>query len=510
MSTSIPLGWRLKRRFWARWQTLRFALSKPQQIGPPSDRRSHVDVVPLAAVNPTIPISNVQVYKRLPREEARLAMRLLVRTGLFLTRAVPPMRDGLPEIDADPHRAVHLGLTKPYRTAFRSPVRPEPFAGSGGPNLAELAVSGPYSLFLARADDGVLDWDLRFLDDFEHHPHLQPLGVRVTFAEQPDTTKLRTETIDSTAYGTVRAGDDDWDASRVLAVCAATTHIALIRHFCFVHLISGNHWDVATRNRLPTDHPLYRLVWPHFFNSLYTNHGVTRPQLLPDGDFVNMFSFTHAGLVAYYDAMYPGYDISVTDPAADWRRRGLADEKFDTPSQQNLAELFDVMHDHARRYVDTYYDSDEQLRADADVAGWLDELDRLIPNGLQLERPLTRAALARRVGAYMYDGNTIHDLAGTTLWDYQLWPDHNPTRVARDGRRVPVDVFQRVINNNFALQLRRAPLLADYRDVALDERGAALFTQFFDECTALQDRYDQAPTGPWRMEPRNLEINMNG
>ena len=62
-----------------------------------------------------------------------------------------------------------------------------------------------------------------------------------------------------------------------------------------MHLISGNHWDVATRNRLQADHPLYRLVWPHVFNSLYTNYGVTRVQMLPNGDFVNMFSFTHEG-----------------------------------------------------------------------------------------------------------------------------------------------------------------------------------------------------------------------
>lgn len=509
MSNSTPLGWRLKRWFWARWQAARFALSKPQRIGAPGPSGAPVDVVPLAVADSRIPIAQVPVYARLPKEEARLAMRALVRTGLWLTRLVPPMREGLPEVDADPHRALDRGLTRPYRRAFRAPVRPEAFEVATAPVLEDLAVRGPYSILLER-DGGVLVWDLRVLDDFEHHPHVLPLGVRVVFAEQPDSPGLRTERIESTAFGTVGPGDTEWDAARVLAVCAATTHIAMIRHFCYVHLISGNHWDVATRNHLPTDHPLYRLVWPHFFNSLYTNHGVTRPQLLPDGDFVNMFSFTHAGLAAYYDAMYPRYDIAITDPVADWRRRGLQDEAFATPSHVNLVELFTVMHDHALRYVETYYASDDDLRADADVAAWLAALDELIPNGLGLDRPPSRAALARLIGGYIYDGNTIHDLVGTTLWDYQLWVDHNPTRVARNGRRVPVDVFQRVINNNFALQLRRAPLLADYGAVALDDRGAALFTQFFDDCTALQQRYDRSPAGPWRMEPRNLEINMNG
>ena len=118
--------------------------------------------------------------------------------------------------------------------------------------------------------------------------------------------------------------------------------------------------------------------------------------------------------------------------------------------------------------------------------------------------------MARVIAAYIYEGNTIHDLAGTTLWDYQLWADRNPTRIYKDGRRMPVDVLQRLINNNFALQIKRAPMLADYGQVALDGKGAALFTLFYEDCKALQDRYDQAEAGPWRMEPKNLEISMNG
>jgi hypothetical protein len=75
---------------------------------------------------------------------------------------------------------------------------------------------------------------------------------------------------------------------------------------------------------------------------------------------------------------------------------------------------------------------------------------------------------------------------------------------------MPVDVLQRIINNNFALQIKRAPMLADYGQVALDGKGAALFTQFYEDCKELQDRYDQTEAGPWRMEPKNLEISMNG
>jgi arachidonate 15-lipoxygenase len=512
MAAPIPMTWTIRKWFWSRWQALRFSLAKPQKIGPPKSNQEEIRAVPLEDVHNTIPIQKVLVFDRLPDEIPTLGMRLLTRVGLFLDRVLPPMKAGLPEIDADVDEALHYGLTSGYLNAFRAPELPHIYDGVGKPELEDLAVQSPYSVFVERGGDGVLQWDFRVLGEFEHQEGLRSLGLRVLFSESIDTRRLTAVEIDSDEYGIVGRGDPDWEAARTLAVCAATTHMSLTRHFNYVHLISGNHWEIATRNYLPADHPLYRLVWPHIFNSLFTNYAITPVQLLPDGDFVNMFSFTHAGLMKYYDAMYERYNIAMTDPDADWERRGLADAKFDSPSQENLRDLFNLMHEHASRYVHAYYDSDQKLQKDTAITAWLEGLDALIPNGLNgaLEGGVTRDGLARVIAAYIYEGNTIHDMAGTTLWDYQLWVDRNPTRLYRDGRRMPVDVLQRIINNNFALQIKRAPMLANYGQVAIDGKGAALFAEFYEDCKALQDRYDQTEAGPWRMEPKNLEISMNG
>ena len=449
------------------------------------------------------------VFQRLPKEEAAIGMRVLVNAMLFLNRLLPPMKAGLTEIDADINETLKFGLSSSYIKSFRAPVLPNTYGGAGKPELEDLAVQSPYSVFLQRGADGLVQWDLRSLGDFEHQEGLRSLALRVVFSESATTRTLTATEIESVEYGAVHHGDHDWETSKTLAVCAASTHLSLTRHFNYVHLVSANHWDVATRNHLPTGHPVYRLLWPHIFNGLYSNYAVTKVQMLPDGDFVNMFSFTHDGMMKYYDDMYERYEIAITDPEADWERRGLAGANFDCPSHENLRDLFNVMYGHAKRYIYAYYDSGKELQRDTAIA---EGLDALIPNGLTgtLGSGLTKDGLARAVGAYIYESNTIHDLVGTTLWDYQLWADRNPTRVYRDGRRIPVDVFQRVINNNFALQVTRAPMLADYGHIALDSKGAALFTQFYEECKALQDRYDQTPAGPWRMEPKNLEISMNG
>lgn len=508
--TQPPRSWRFRKWLWTRWQTFRFSLNKPAKISAPQPNKGTIKAIPMRQKHPRIPM-DILVYDRIPADESRLATRIFVALQLFLNRLFPAMQPNLPEIDPDIKQAFDQALMPKYGKAFRSPVLPSIYQGEGKPELEDLAVQSPYSIYLERDANGALQWDFRELGGFEHHQGLCSLGVRVVFAEDAESRRLEAREIWDPENGVVQRGDKGWVHAKDLAVCAATTHMALTRHFNYIHLICGNHWDITTRNTLPSDHPLYRLLWPSLFNSIYSNHGNTRVQLNPDGDFVNMFSFSHDGLSHYYDAMHKKYDIAMVDPHSDWERRGLAGSHFHCPTQDNLCEVFGLMHGHAQRYVEAYYASDEALQQDEHVHKWLTALGAMVPNGLGdfVAGGITRSGLARLIGGYINEGNSVHDMVGTTLWDYQLWVDKNPVRVHRDGRRIPLDVLQRAINNNFALQIRRAPLLANYKDVALDEKGAALFTQFYDECRALQDHYDKTPTGPWRMEPKNLEINMN-
>lgn len=506
-----PWSWRLRRWLWTHWQTFRIRVNKPVEIVAPAPNKERLQAIPMRQKYPQIPL-DILTYDKIPDDEKKLTTRIFVAAQLFLGRLLPPNQPDLPEIDEDIHQALDQALMPRYGRAFRRPVLPPIYDGEGKPELEDLAVQSPYSLFLERDDQGTLQWDFRELGQFEHHPELCPIGVRVVFAEDDENRRIEAQEIWLQEEGVVRRGEARWLHAKNIAICAATTHMALTRHFNYIHLVSGTHWDLTARNHLPSDHPLYRLLWPSIYNSIYTNHGITRVQLNPEGDYVNTFSFSHDGLITYYDTMHKKYDIAMIDPNIDWERRGLAGAQFACPTQDNLREVFALMHGHAKRYIDAYYESDEALQEDEKVREWLDALAKMVPNGLGdfLPNGITREGLAHLIGGYINEGNTIHDMVGTTLWDYQLWVDRNPVRVRRDSRRIPLDILQRTINNNFALQLRRAPLLANYKGVALDQKGAALFTRFYEECRALQDRYDRDPTGPWRMEPKNLEISMNG
>ena len=251
------------------------------------------------------------------------------------------MQPGLGEIEYDIHKAMDRAITKNYRKKFPYPRLPTIYDGPGKPELEDLALQSPYSILLELNEKGFLQWDFEFFKDFEHCADVRSLSLKVIF-EKTTENGLKAIEIQSKEYGTVKRDDMALEDAKALVICAASTHTSFMRHFKYVHLVSGNQWAMTTRNELPTDKLLYRLVWPSLYNSFYTNHEITEVQLLPNGDFVNMFSFTHAGLMNCYDVIHKEYRAILMVPARDWERRGLSDSSIASPSQTDLVQLFYV------------------------------------------------------------------------------------------------------------------------------------------------------------------------
>jgi arachidonate 15-lipoxygenase len=311
--------------------------------------------------------------------------------------------------------------------------------------------------------------------------------------------------------GPCRPGGPHWDLATKIALCAATTHVSLVRHFNGVHLAAGGLLAIATRNCLPASHPLRRLLWPHLFGTQYSNQIVTKGQMAKGGDFETIFSFTHRGMCKLFEDTYEEYDLTVLDPGRDAARRGITDGSFDTPARANREAHFDVMYAHALRYVSLYYASDAELRNDANVVAWTRALDGLVPNGIrkQLGAEITIEGAARLIAAFIYMAAVEHEILGTGLWNYQMWTHVQPVRVYKNGQREPLDVYQRLVNANFNLNVKRAPLVQDFGYLALDAKGAEAFRRFKEELQALQRRLDAEPFAHWKMSPRILETTIN-
>ena len=479
--------WPLRKRFWDALAIVKVRLNKPAVIPIPRETVPPLRPVPMASRFPGIPIPNIRVGDHVPADETNSPKHYFYACQVWLYRVFSPMQQGLPSIDADPERALREAYTDAHRRCFPPPMRPPELAGS--PDLGRLAVAGPYAGYLERAPEGGYQWDLRELARYEPHGGLRSLGVKVLFRLDEASRRLHPDRIES-ELGACGPTDPPWELAQRIALCAASTHTSLVRHFNWVHLAAGDPLAIATRSCLPADHPLCRLIWPHMFGTQDSNALVIRGQMEKGGDFDSTFSFTHEGLCRLFRDSYETFRFVVNDPIQDAARRGILGGGFDTPGLSNLVDLFDVMRRHAQRYIGAYYETDDDLRKDPHVQRWVASLDELVPS-------------------FMYMVTVQHELLGTLLWNYQLWVHVQPARVYRDGRREPLDVYQRLVNANLVLNARRKPLLDDLSGLALDARGRHAFDAFRQELRALQARMDTEPPAAWKVYPNILKANIN-
>ena len=295
-------------------------------------------------------------------------------------------------------------LFRSRRTKFRTPELPAEYLGS--PDLGSLAVRGPYSCYTTRVDDTTWEWNLLGLNKYEHHAGLLKIGSRVLFRVDPRRHSLQAHLIDC-ALGSIVPTDPLWDKACKIALCAASTHLSLVRHFNWVHLAGGAQLAIATRNRLSANHPLCRLLWPYIFGTQQSNYIVTRGQMVRGGDFETIFSFTFDGMCRLFDDSYRQYRHRVNDPEADGDSRQVRGAGFATPTQQNLEALFKVMHGFVRDYLQIYYPRNatgaNAVGRDTEILAWLEELNARVPNGVGVKpRSFTWDELARMLAGQLY------------------------------------------------------------------------------------------------------------
>lgn len=519
---TLPPSWRVRRWIWDSMFLLIFRGKKALPIPlPPAGDQPKMNAIPLSTRIPQIGISNILVADRINPDEFSRKMQIAYAIRRFMYRFYPANQPDLPPIDRDMKKAMSEAFTARYARLYPPPQLPPELADPDAPDLGGLAVASPYACFLERRN-GEYVWDFSDLDGPQLHQGLEPIHCRVTFEPDPDRPRrLRAASIDC-SWGLVMPGERRWAEAVRIALCAASTQTSLVRHFNWVHLACGAHFAIATRNTLPSNHPLCRLLWPHMYGTQNSNHLVTLGQMLPNGEFECIFSFTHAGMCDLFSRTHGTYRITTLSPDLDWTARGMDGAEIDTPVQDNLRDLYGVFHRHALRYLDAYFPDDAALRADGAVHDWLLAMDRGIPNGITaLSGPIdrdgvTKAGLARLIAGLIMMAAVHHEQLGSLMWNYQLWVDRNPVRIYSNGQGLPVDVFQRLVNANFNLNVRRAKLAQDFSYMGLDGKGKVLFARFLTELHELSAAYgDPDPHDPsdrdvlWRIRPLTIDANIN-
>ncbi|MGA9492033.1 MAG: hypothetical protein WBV80_17520 [Mycobacterium sp.] len=508
------LRWFLRRSFWDFVAWVKFRFAKPVDIKLPPTERWYIEPKPLIKAIPQIPLRNVSVCTRadIPRDERSLRNTIFFAFLVWLYSYWSPMQRGLPPIDADPHVALRRAYDGLRRDLFDPPKMPAEYLES--PDLGSLAARGPFACYTTQVKDSTdFEWNLLSLKGYEHHKGLKNIGSRVLFHLDKRRRALEAYQIECT-LGTITRTDPRWDQACKIALCAASTHLSLVRHFNWVHLAGGAQLAVATRNCLSSDHPLCRLLWPYIYGTQQSNDMVTRGQMVPGGDFETTFSLSFKGMCDLFDDSYLQYRHIVNDPERDGNSRGVCGAGFDTPTQDNLEALFATMLQFALNYLKIYYSSSptgaDSVRSDQQLMAWLEELDKRVPNGVGVTPAnVTRGTLARLLANQLYLVTVQHEILGSFMWNYQLWTHRQPARIYEDLPREPLDVYQRLVNANYILNVRRRALMYDFSYFGLDPLAKAAMFEFQKDLATLQAKMDSQPRAMWLVYPKGLNVNIN-
>jgi hypothetical protein len=496
--------WTRRRGFWNGLATFKYRHQKPSRIPVPTGAARPVQLVPFASRYPEIPIDGVLVGDHVPDDEAEKVKTAFSRLQGLLDHWYPPMEDGLPPVQERAEAALDEAYNQAHRSCFAAPDR------SDDRGLGRLAVASPYASYLEAKGAGSFRWDFSLLSRFECHAGLVPLGAIVEFALDDTTGRLDAVNIE-TALGTAAPGSAAWDAAQRMAMCSITSYTSMIRHFNWLHLTCGGPLAAVTRDHLRAEHPVRRLLWPHVFGTQYSNDIVTPLQMGKGGDFETIFSLTHRGMCDLFEATTDLFDLALINPLTDAARRGVDGARLQAPAQENRSELFAVFTEHARRYLAVYYASDDAVANDQELGAWTAALGAALPHGVDavMGANATFDGLVSLIATIIYFATVEHEITGSGLWDYQLWNDTSPVRIYEDGRRVPLDLYQRMVNANFNLNVRRVMLLDDFSTMALDAAGADAFKRFRSDLLTLQLELNRTPPQPWRMEPKRLKAKIN-
>jgi hypothetical protein len=163
-------------------------------------------------------------------------------------------------------------------------------------------------------------------------------------------------------------------------------------------------------------------------------------------------------------------------------------------------------------YLRLYYASDDEVAADARLASWADELERLLPNGIGIPAGgITLEWLTRLCATLIHVSTVEHDILNNVIWNYSTFGWLLPTVVPQSGE--PMDMrraFDMVATLIPTWKPYNMLLTSDIPALALDDEAEAVMTGWIEELVRIQNEMDAVdPRDPTLSYPSYLNVSIS-
>ncbi|RHY31695.1 hypothetical protein DYB32_003251 [Aphanomyces invadans] len=248
------------------------------------------------------------------------------------------------------------------------------------------------------------------------------------------------------------------------------TKVTAVDHLLGVHATAANYLVTSSREKLPVNHPLRRLIKPFVFRSVAINYSAGRALFWPNGMLQRAYALTTAGMKSTWE-----FGLSQFEYATFPDR--IARQQIDTltiPFHEDGLDYWNIMIKFVSSYVDLYYPDDASIQHDDDVVAFWSNLTAVSPAPLP---DLNKSNLKDFLAEGFFLVSSMHNHLGT-IAEYVSDPAFCPSAwvegelSARPGNAVRLALIMT------ATGFTQPSITEDFSHVMLDDAAKAIVRTF--------------------------------
>lgn len=160
-----------------------------------------------------------------------------------------------------------------------------------------------------------------------------------------------------------------WQKAKLMVEVADGIHHEASSHLARTHLLVSP-IVLATRRRLPDDHPVSRLLQPHFEGTLSINDAAHSGLLAPGNEVDRALAGTIESTRAAATAVAAAIHFNEATLPRQLEARGVTSPDLQYPYRDDALLIWGAIERWVRSYVGLFYANDAAVAADAALAGW--------------------------------------------------------------------------------------------------------------------------------------------
>ncbi|KAF3640244.1 hypothetical protein T459_08089 [Capsicum annuum] len=276
---------------------------------------------------------------------------------------------------------------------------------------------------------------LLFLQD---NGTLKPLAIELSLphpqGDKHGATSLVFTPADEGVEGTV------WQLAKAYAAVNDSGYHQLISHWLNTHAVIEP-FVIATNRQLSVLHPIFKLLQPHFRDTMYIN-ALARQILINAGGILERTVFPAKYAMEMSSIVYKNWVFTEQGLPADLLKRGVAVPDSSQPYGLKLLiedypyavdglEIWEAIEAWVDDYCSFYYSTDDMIRGDSELQSWWKEV-RDEGHGDLKDEPWwpqmqTRAELVQACTIIIWTASALHAAVNFGQYPYAGYLPNRPT-----------------------------------------------------------------------------------